>query len=369
MENRALKESKFVRVGVIGAGLFAEQCHIPYLQSHPQAEVAAICARSQNTLDRVSRLFEIKDTYQDYRELLQRDDIDAITIATPDVLHKDIAVAAINAGKHVLCEKPLAMDLDSAKEMTAAAELSGLVNMVAYTFRYSEAVRKLKSLLQSGLIGTPLHAHVQIYWGDLLTPGSLTWREQAEQSAGGIWADAGAHIFDLLAFIFGPVENISAQMLVAERAEGFAQPTTIDLASCQATVLWQDKTPVQVLAMASRISAPRGPLHEIQVVGTGGSLGIPITRGEGEYLSFMEPGSGEWKMLPLSKEAMTPEPTALKAMMHSFVDAVICGKSDPHVDASFRDGLNTHLVLAAGLESVKNSCWQKVNYMQPVAAV
>jgi predicted dehydrogenase len=354
-----------IKVGVIGAGLFAEQCHFPGLQSHASAEVVMACARSEEKRKRAQDLFGIPETCSDFRQVIGRSDIDAIIIATPDALHKEVALASLAAGKHVFCEKPLALNLSEAAEMTEAAEKSGLVNIVAYTFRYTRAVQKLKHLIESGLIGTPLHAHMQVHWGDLLAPQSLSWREDAQQSSAGIWADAGSHLFDLLAFVLGPVEAVSAQMLVAKRAPGVAQPTSVDIASCQARLTWQKRLPVQVLMLTSRISAPMGPVHNFMVVGTEGSLGINLTRGNNECLQLMKPGAA-WTDLPLEADALTDEPTALGRMMRAFVDAVVRGKADPELDASFRDGLNAQAAIEAGIVSADLGVWQNVQRLEPI---
>src|SRR5947209_1815430 len=100
-----------IRVGVIGAGLFAEQCHIPGLQAHPRAEVVALCARNQTRVAALAARMGVTDTYADYHELLARSDIDAVTVATPDALHLPVVLAALAAGKHVFCEKPLALNV------------------------------------------------------------------------------------------------------------------------------------------------------------------------------------------------------------------------------------------------------------------
>jgi predicted dehydrogenase len=87
------------RVAVIGAGLFAEQCHIPGIQAHPQAEVVALCARNRERVTAMAARFGVTDVYTNYRELLGRADIDAVTVATPDVLHHEVAIAALHTGK------------------------------------------------------------------------------------------------------------------------------------------------------------------------------------------------------------------------------------------------------------------------------
>ena len=130
MKNKdAMKQSHrddhCVRVGVIGTGAFAEACHLPGLQAHSQAKVAAICGRNYERTRALAVRFGIPAVYTDYRELCARTDIDAVTIVTPNVAHADQAVTALQHGKHVLCEKPLGRTTAEAGLMLDAAIVSG----------------------------------------------------------------------------------------------------------------------------------------------------------------------------------------------------------------------------------------------------
>src|SRR5947209_8778580 len=179
-----------VRVGVVGAGRFAAECHVPGVQAHPRGEVVALCARNRERTAALAARLGVPEVYTDYRELIARPDVDAITVATPDALHRPVAVAALEAGKHVFCEKPLAMNVAEARTMVEVADRSGQVAMVAFTFRYARALQELRRLLRQGAIGTPFHVAMQVHWGGIVAAGApLTWREQAGESAAGIWAD------------------------------------------------------------------------------------------------------------------------------------------------------------------------------------
>src|SRR5262249_46353870 len=106
-----------LRFGVIGAGGFAEVCHVPGLQSHPRAEVVALCGRNRERCEAMAGRLGVPEAVTDYRELVARPDIDGVTITTPNVAHHPIAMAAFAAGKHVFCEKPLAMNREEATAM------------------------------------------------------------------------------------------------------------------------------------------------------------------------------------------------------------------------------------------------------------
>ena len=133
-----------LRVGVIGAGAFAESCHVPGVQSHPEAEVVVLCGRDSARTRAAAQRLGVPEVSLDYEEVCARPDIDAVTIATPNVVHARQAQAAFAAGKHVFCEKPLGMNTEEAADMLRAAEPSGKVHQTAFTYRYLYGVQELK---------------------------------------------------------------------------------------------------------------------------------------------------------------------------------------------------------------------------------
>jgi hypothetical protein len=141
-----------VRCAVIGAGGFAELCHVPGLQSHPRAEVVLLCGRNEARCRAMAARLGVPETAADYREVVARPDIDAITITTPNASHAEIALAALHAGKHVLCEKPLAMDTREAEAMLQVAQERKLIHQVAFTFRYTFPVAELRRRVREGAV-------------------------------------------------------------------------------------------------------------------------------------------------------------------------------------------------------------------------
>jgi predicted dehydrogenase len=335
------------------------------LRSHSQAEVSAVCGRDATRSAEFARSQDIPASFHNINDLLDAEICDAIAIATPDSSHFDMAMAAITRGKHVFCEKPLAMNAKQSATMAKAAGAAGVVNMVAFTFRYMKALQEMKRLIYAGLIGKPYHISMQVYWGDLLAPTSLSWREQASYSAAGIWGDAGAHLLDAVSFLFAPVQEVFAQLDLVQREGGCLQPDTSDLANCLAKTKcsFEDElAKISVMISASRVSKPRGPVHELQVLGSKGALGMPLTRGNNEYLALLAAGSERWEDFPLPAEAYSDEPLALFGMMRAFVDAIISGTMQNGQDASFVDGHNAQLALEAGIESARSGKSEAVGY-------
>ena len=144
-----------------------------------------------------------------YERLLARDDIQLIDVCTPGNSHHDIAIAALRAGKHVLCEKPLANSLAQAKEMVEAAEQAGTVNMVTFNYRRVPAVQLAKQLIAEGRIGEVRHWRAVYLQDWILDPQfPLVWRLQKDLAGSGALGDIGAHIVDLAQFLVGPITEV-----------------------------------------------------------------------------------------------------------------------------------------------------------------
>ena len=363
-----------VRVGVIGAGGFAETCHIPGIQAHPQGEVVALCARNRDRVRDMADRLGVPDIHTDYQELIARRDIDAVTIATPDVLHLPVAAAALQAGKHVFCEKPLAMNAAEARQMADLADRTGLVAMVAFTFRYTRALPAVRRILREGIVGDPFFVEIRVHWGDIGFPdSSLTWRERSAESAAGVWGDGASHLFDALAFALAPVREVCAQVMILPRPPGRPQPDNVDLATCLARLqlpLTRPMPPdisgpgsvepgtVQVTLLTSRVDRPELAGDTMYVVGTDGAVQISLNRGQHERARLLRRGS-EWQDLALPPDALTDQPLALMRMMAAFVDGILRGRLGTD-DPDFRAGLHAQQALDAAILSAHTGQWQPV---------
>ncbi len=144
-----------VRVGVLGAGAWARLAHVPGFLRDPRCEVVAICDPQPGFAESLATEFGIKTVATDHRALLDRDDIDLIDVCTPSATHFDLSWAALEAGKHVLCEKPVAFDYRETIRAAEFARSRGLKTKLGFTFRYAPAMRYMKSLIDQGFIGTP----------------------------------------------------------------------------------------------------------------------------------------------------------------------------------------------------------------------
>jgi predicted dehydrogenase len=162
-----------VRVGVLGAGSWARRAHLPGWARDPRAELVAVCDVESQRADDAAAEFGIAHAFSNYREVVQRDDVDVIDVCTPSHTHFELALAALEAGKHVLCEKPVAFDFRGTLRAASLARSKGLKTKLGFTFRYSPAMLYMKELVDQGYCGEPYiyNAYEQnSQWIDPQTP-------------------------------------------------------------------------------------------------------------------------------------------------------------------------------------------------------
>ncbi|HOE96234.1 MAG TPA: Gfo/Idh/MocA family oxidoreductase [Candidatus Sumerlaeota bacterium] len=192
--------SKVFRVGTIGVG-YTCNVHAPGWKESPHAELAALADLNEEALNRVADRLEVKKRYTTARELIEDPEIDVVDICTPNMTHAPLAVAAFKAGKHVLCEKPLAPTPAEIRRMIKARDAAGKLLMTAQHMRYLGTARAMKAEIERGVLGRIYHARAWILrrCGVPLGPGFI----RRELSGGGACIDIGVHILDLTLWLMG----------------------------------------------------------------------------------------------------------------------------------------------------------------------
>ncbi len=204
-----------IGVGLVGYKFMGRAHSNAYRQvSHffdvdPQPRMRAICGRDEGAVTEAAKTLGWESIETDYHTLMKRDDIGLIDVSTPGYTHRDVVVAALDAGKHVLCEKPLANTLDEASDMLAAAKKAGTIAVVNFNYRRVPAVMFAKQLIDNGTLGEIRHWRA-VYLQDWLVDPSvpLAWRLKKELAGSGALGDIGAHILDLSHFLIGPVTEV-----------------------------------------------------------------------------------------------------------------------------------------------------------------
>ncbi len=201
--------AKKIRIGLIGAGGIATSCHMPGYASIPdECEMVAVCDIDDKAAQAAADKFEIPRVFSSYVDLIADPDIDAVSVTTPNALHMEPTIMALKAGKHVLCEKPLAMNGEEAKKMCRAAKDSGKILQVALQTRFGGPAKYVKQFIDSGNMGEIYYARA---WA-LRRRGVPHWGVfiDKEKQGGGPLIDIGVHILDLTLHFMGYPKPVSA---------------------------------------------------------------------------------------------------------------------------------------------------------------
>lgn len=190
-----------VRIGIIGTGGIASRTHMPAIALNPDAEIVAVCDSREDVVNDVAKEFGVKNVFTDYNELLKMDELDAVDVCTPNFLHADPTIKALNAGKHVFVEKPIAMNAIEGAAMVDAAKKAGKQLMVGYCMRWRSDARALKRFIDAGDMGEIYYARIHA----LRRRGIPAWGvfTQKDKQGGGPLIDIGCHILDLTLWLMG----------------------------------------------------------------------------------------------------------------------------------------------------------------------
>lgn len=195
------------KIGIIGAGGIA-QAHLEAARREPRAEVVAIADVSTDMANEKARQYGIPHVFADYREMLAESQIDAAIVCVPNYLHAEAAKQALAAGKHLLCEKPIALNAGQAQEMIDAAKQAGKILMVAQNNRFRSQALQVKAWLGEGRLGTIYHAKTGWVRRNGI-PGWGSWFTQKELAGGGPLIDIGVHMLDLTLWLLGHPKPVS----------------------------------------------------------------------------------------------------------------------------------------------------------------
>lgn len=270
-----------IRVGIIGAGYIAGFVHIPGLLHCLDVKVVAICDLKREAAEAHAARYGIPTVVTDYRRIVEDRAIDAVVVCAPNSLHRPMALEAIAAGKHVLCEKPLGLNLAQAREMTSALSRAGRRGLVAFTYRYAPCIRYARHLVAAGHIGAIRQIRALFA---LTAPDTwLEWRSMGAE-AGGSLVDLGSHLFDYGRWFVGEVSSLAAMVktFVPERplADG-AGMRGVDADDAAAVLLEFENGAsgtMEVTRMAKGLGRrERGHIH-LELNGTEGTIVCCLVR-------------------------------------------------------------------------------------------
>jgi predicted dehydrogenase len=214
-----------IKFAIIGCGGITLQNHLPGIALCPDTKLTALCDVNAAILEKAREQTGVNVVSANYHEIVRRDDVDAVIVATPNVTHDKIVLAAVAAGKHVLCEKPIAMNASQARSMAEAADKARVRHMTAFTYRFVPAMRYLSHLVHRGDLGRPYHfrsCRLQD-WG---TRG-LGWRQVKSLAGSGELGDMLSHRIDFAHLLVGPFARLVAGTAQWHDTRG-GQPNDLD---------------------------------------------------------------------------------------------------------------------------------------------
>jgi predicted dehydrogenase len=351
-----------------------------------QPDLAVLCGRDKDKATAAADKLGWRSVETDWRALLTRDDVALVDVCSPGDTHAEIAIAALGAGKHVLCEKPLANTVDEARAMVEAASRAarhGVRSMVGYSYRRVPAVALARRLVQEGRIGEIRHVRAQYLQDWIVDPEfPLVWRLQRSAAGSGALGDIGAHIVDMAQYLTGDLlTGVSAltETFVRERplpaassglaASGSSERGTVDVDDA-ALFLGRFAGGAVASFEATRFATGRKNALRIELNGSRGSLAFDQERmNELEFYSDDDPDTAGFRRILVTEpthpyiRSWWPPGHGLgyeHSFTHQAVDLVrdIGEGRDPV--PSFADGLRVQLVLDAVERSAASQSWQEV---------
>ncbi len=191
-----------LRIGVLGTGIIIRDYHMLTLQNHPKAKVVAAGNIHPESLERLAKQFNIPKTYTNFEGMAADPSIDAVVIGLPNYLHAPVTIQMLEAGKHVLCEKPMAMTVAEGEQMIEASRRAGRKLMIAHMWRFDREILWLRDVVASGKLGKIFKAKSHAIWL-YEGPPPESWFVQPRFAGGGALADMGVHSIDTLRFVLG----------------------------------------------------------------------------------------------------------------------------------------------------------------------
>jgi predicted dehydrogenase len=340
---------KPITIGVFGIG-FGRQVHVPAFRADSRCVIAGICANRFDRAQRAADELNISKAYRDGREMIEDSSIAAVAIATPPSVQAPLALAAARAGKHLFCEKPLALDHAQAAEILAAAREKHVVHAMDFTFPELDAWQKARQTLQTGGLGAirqvALTWRVETYSYRVQT-GS--WKTGSGPD-GGTLNNFASHTFYYLEWLLGPISSLAAR-LTSPPGQSEARAD-----------LWLQFAAGFPATVSISADAFLGPGHRLEIYGEDGSLVLEnpaATYLRGFTLRVATRAGRAFEEIPAVQPDTQPDDriAAVSRIARRFLDAIESGGS---VTPNLEDGLRVQTLMDAARASDRGSGWQNV---------
>ena len=334
-----MNNSTKIRVGVLGTGVIVKDYHLPVLLKSDRADVVALGNKHPDSLYRLADEFNIKTTYTDFADMAHDEDIDAVIIGLPNYLHAPVTIQMLEAGKHVLCEKPMAMNAAEAERMQHTAASTDRILMIAHMWRFDHEIRWLREVIDSGVLGAIFKVKAHAVSLGTLLPARNSWFWDKTYAGGGCFVDMGVHSIDLISFLFH--DSIRPRTVFAHAGNYFQAAPVEDTANA---IIQYDNGMTAIIETGWYHNFFDGPEGAMQVFGTEGyartfptEMHCAISGAWGQYRPVFPPRAQQCN-LPI-----------YEAQMERFFDSV-AGKNRPEPDG--QQGVQSMVLLDAIYKSI-----------------
>ena len=336
-----------IRVGVIGLGM--GRVHIENYIKHPNVRIQAICDRDGDLVQRTAVDFKVPQTFTEFDDFLAKAEVDAVSIAVPNFLHKPMTLACLDKGMDVMCEKPMAMDTGEALEMRDHVRKTGLKFMIHYNQRFKPEHQYFKKLIESGSLGDVYYSSAG--WRRMRGPcrGFGGWFGQKKMSGGGPLIDLGVHMLDLTRWLVGSPKAVTvsastfshiAQSLAREQKKEF------DVEDLASTLIRFDNGSSLVMEVSWALNFEEREKVYLELSGTKGGLSnVSFDYRDTNTCIFREENGAMVKSVPLRY------PPSFENAQQHFINCILEDR-EPGPDAT--DGVETMRILDAIYESARN---------------
>ena len=357
-----------VRIGIIGAG-FARTTQIPGFKNCEGALIVAIASAHREHAEEVAREFDIENVDSNWQALVARDDVDLVSIVTPVVTHCEMALAALDAGKAVLCEKPMAMNASEARHMTDRAREAGALALIDHELRFLPGRIKLRQLIRQGNIGKIKHVGLT-FRSDSRTDVNRPWNWWSDiKQGGGALGAIGSHVIDAFRWLLETeVSEVFCNLAthVRERKDEtgkLREVTTDDEADLLLRFRDSELTEGATGNVSMSMVEAGKPAHRLEIFGSGGSFMIE----ESGKVWQSSVGDGDWQPVETDRGELAKGmrdggwSRGFTAFSQKIVAAVRKGETTVEGAATFEDGYRTQLVLDAARRSNEGGCWARID--------
>lgn len=346
-----------VRIGLIGTGYMALQAYLPGFRRQG-AEIAALWGRDLAKVEALARDHAIPHAFDDFEALAASPQVDAVVLAAPNYLHDAMLRAAARAGKAVLCEKPLGLNLEQARGMLAAARQARIVHTVPFIWRLTDQSLQMKQLLEDGFLGHVYEAHLTFTVSAWATPDtSLGWRGVRAYAGEGVLADLGGHLADLVHWYVGDIVEVIGQgkTHLPERQPPDGRTENVDVIDA-CNVLFAAQTGTQGSLQVSYISLARPLLLRVELHGARGALVFELQMRADELSTRLGRRRLDEEAL-IWTDQVQPFAQVIDRMCNGFLRR-LAGESGEL--PTMREGLAAQAVIEAVTRSLDSRCWTPV---------